>query len=222
VTPALGALSAAFSKFATVNGFVGKDAVSGTITSAIVGGTASVLGGGTFANGAQTAAFGYLFNYIAHAGQSGGNESIPVSEQERILSRNSTFALTSGDVGGAELFRIGFWEDRYLRGDPLAANGLGVVLNNTFAGQLTNRLAGTQGARGTRVGVDIISTYVRYIDQDFANTNFRNWRGVLSEFQITAFHREVFARQGIPMSRYLPGWVPGVTACSPKCDPYSP
>jgi hypothetical protein len=46
----------------------GKDPVSGTITSAIVGGTASVLGGGTFANGAQTAAFGYLFNYCAHNG----------------------------------------------------------------------------------------------------------------------------------------------------------
>lgn len=138
------------------------------------------------------------------------------------MSHNATIALTSGDVGGAQLFRIGFWENRYLRGDPLAANGLGVVLNNTFTGQLTNRLAGTQGARGTRVGVDIISTYVRYIDQDFANMNFRNWRGMLSNSQITEFHREVFARQGIPMSRYLPGWVPGVTACSPKCDPYSP
>ena len=32
----------------------------------IIGGTASVLGGGKFTNGAQTAAFGYLFNFLAH------------------------------------------------------------------------------------------------------------------------------------------------------------
>ena len=62
-----GAMSAAFSKFATVNGFVGEGAVAGTITSAVVGGTASALGGGTFANGATTAAFGYLFNCLAHS-----------------------------------------------------------------------------------------------------------------------------------------------------------
>ena len=61
-----GAAAAAFSKFATVNGFVGKDAVSGTITSAVIGGTAAELGGGKFANGAQTAAFAYLFNELQH------------------------------------------------------------------------------------------------------------------------------------------------------------
>jgi RHS repeat-associated protein len=216
-----GAMSAGFSEIATVNNWQAQGAY-GVVSAAAIGGVSSVLGGGKFANGAITAAYGYLFNQLAHASQASGNEPIPVTEQERILSRNSTFALTSGDIGGAELFRIGFWEDRYLRGDPLAANGLGVVLNNKWQGQLTNFLAGTQGARGTRVGVDIISTYVRYLDQDFANTSLGNWRGVLSDDQITAFHREVFARQGIPMSRYLPGWIPGVTACKPKCDPYSP
>ncbi|HRP28565.1 MAG TPA: hypothetical protein PLG77_09080, partial [Burkholderiaceae bacterium] len=44
-----GAASAAFSKFATVNGAVGRDVVSGTIMSAVVGGTAAELGGGKFA-----------------------------------------------------------------------------------------------------------------------------------------------------------------------------
>lgn len=61
-----GALSAAFSKIAVVNGWSGGDKLSGTITSAVVGGTGSVLGGGKFANGAVTGAFGYLFNYLAH------------------------------------------------------------------------------------------------------------------------------------------------------------
>jgi hypothetical protein len=35
----------------------------GTVASAIIGGLASVAGGGKFANGAVTAAFGYLFNH---------------------------------------------------------------------------------------------------------------------------------------------------------------
>ena len=33
---------------------------------AVVGGTTSVIGGRKFANGAETAAFGYLFNCVAH------------------------------------------------------------------------------------------------------------------------------------------------------------
>jgi hypothetical protein len=45
---------------------VPQDMVGGTIVSAVIGGTASVLGGGKFENGATTAAFGYLFNCFAH------------------------------------------------------------------------------------------------------------------------------------------------------------
>jgi hypothetical protein len=63
-----GALSAGFSAAATpfVSSF---GVVGGTVASAVIGGTASVMGGGKFANGAQTGAFGYLFNYCAHGGQ---------------------------------------------------------------------------------------------------------------------------------------------------------
>jgi murein DD-endopeptidase MepM/ murein hydrolase activator NlpD len=39
----------------------------GTIASAILGGTASHLGGGKFANGAVTAAFGYVMNQISQS-----------------------------------------------------------------------------------------------------------------------------------------------------------
>lgn len=45
-----------------------------TIQSAIVGGTASVLGGGKFANGAVTGAFGYLFNDAIHYRESSAAE----------------------------------------------------------------------------------------------------------------------------------------------------
>jgi hypothetical protein len=41
--------------------------VGGAVASAVVGGTASVAGGGKFANGALTAAFGYLFNAAGHS-----------------------------------------------------------------------------------------------------------------------------------------------------------
>jgi hypothetical protein len=41
---------------------IGLGLEGGTIASAIIGGTASALGGGRFANGAVTGAFGYLYN----------------------------------------------------------------------------------------------------------------------------------------------------------------
>jgi RHS repeat-associated protein len=44
------------------------DLFGGTVASAVVGGLASVAAGGKFANGAVTAAFGYLFNQAARAG----------------------------------------------------------------------------------------------------------------------------------------------------------
>ena len=72
-----GALSAAFADGATL--MPGMESINsaaaahdptalieGTIIAAASGGTASVLGGGKFANGAQTGAFGYLFNHLAH------------------------------------------------------------------------------------------------------------------------------------------------------------
>jgi RHS repeat-associated protein len=55
-----GALSAGVAKFASLN--ITGDPVAKGIAIAAIGGTASVLGGGSFANGAVTASFGYLFN----------------------------------------------------------------------------------------------------------------------------------------------------------------
>jgi len=63
-----GALAAGFGKLATVtmpDVIKANDAYAMTYVS-VAGGTASVLGGGKFANGAVTAAFGYVFNCLAH------------------------------------------------------------------------------------------------------------------------------------------------------------
>jgi len=62
-----GALSAAAAKFATLQGPDLGNPVANGIKAVTIGGTASVLGGGKFTNGAVTAAYGYLFNQAAHA-----------------------------------------------------------------------------------------------------------------------------------------------------------
>ena len=66
-----GFLSSAFTKVVSnpikqfANGFSAGSELIGAAGAAIVGGTASVLGGGKFANGAQTAAIQYLFNHVS-------------------------------------------------------------------------------------------------------------------------------------------------------------
>jgi len=80
-----GALSAAFAKFASTSTYMeGVNAaakagdvlarVEGTLINMVIGGTASALGGGRFANGAQTGAFSYLFNELLHSGYGGTEE----------------------------------------------------------------------------------------------------------------------------------------------------
>jgi hypothetical protein len=67
------ALSAAFSKAATAvtASYLDSknlgDVTIGVAIHAVVGGTAAELGGGKFANGAQTGAFSYLFNEALHS-----------------------------------------------------------------------------------------------------------------------------------------------------------
>jgi hypothetical protein len=61
-----GFMSASFAKSALpVTGPLSRsDPIAGLIVSSVVGGTGSVLGGGKFTNGAETAAFGYLLNQM--------------------------------------------------------------------------------------------------------------------------------------------------------------
>lgn len=66
-----GATSAVFGKFTTnsISGF-GDDGTGSVIArgvaASVAGGVGSVMAGGKFENGATTAAFGYLFNYLQH------------------------------------------------------------------------------------------------------------------------------------------------------------
>ena len=66
----------------------------------VVGGTASVLGGGKFGNGAVTAAFGYLYNHLMHqdGAELSTNEVTPQTDdtQEPILLAANTHCIGRG------------------------------------------------------------------------------------------------------------------------------
>jgi RHS repeat-associated protein len=110
-----GALSAAFSRASTeADGLDELDSaaklgdfgarVGGTILRAVIGGTGSVLGGGKFANGAQTGAFSYLFNRLATGRVlTGSGHHIVPDEVVRKLGITSTDALKVFDSNDARI-----------------------------------------------------------------------------------------------------------------------
>jgi RHS repeat-associated protein len=63
-----GFISAALSKAAFAYGVVPQNPAAGFVAATVLGGAGSVIAGGKFANGAVTAAFGYLFNELLHQG----------------------------------------------------------------------------------------------------------------------------------------------------------
>lgn len=109
-----GALSAAAGAAWSNYGVKFDNPTANFVVTTTVGGTASVLGGGKFANGATTAAFGYLFNFCAHNGcfdrdftladakqywQSGNGASVSdVSANEINLSGASYIATKTPNV----------------------------------------------------------------------------------------------------------------------------
>ncbi len=114
-TCASGALSASFSKAATVYlPDLGAGMTGGVIKSMIAGGVGSAVGGGKFANGAVTGAFGYLFNEVTHRLSKYGSLSF---DQDRALRRyevqlRNSMALFEGrlsDLYPEEMERFGRW-----------------------------------------------------------------------------------------------------------------
>jgi hypothetical protein len=84
---------------------IGLGLEGGTAASAIIGGTASVLGGGRFANGAVTGAFGYLYNAC---GGSNGCKLLGGMKLDPTLSQTNTEKLQSNlAVAGATLEVVG-------------------------------------------------------------------------------------------------------------------
>jgi hypothetical protein len=65
----------------------------------VIGGTAAVIGGGKFANGAVTSGFGYLFNHCA-AGTSPECGGTSGSDHDHVDSTIGPFDLIGGGISG--------------------------------------------------------------------------------------------------------------------------
>jgi hypothetical protein len=67
------------------------DLFGGTVASAVIGGVGSVAGGGKFANGAVTAAFGYLFNWFGRDWHEYGHRTWICGTTEVGCSKETVF-----------------------------------------------------------------------------------------------------------------------------------
>jgi hypothetical protein len=65
----------------------------GTIVSAVIGGTASRISGGKFANGAQTGAFQYLFNQVSSSLRQ-TEDALITDEEARTLAKHGIKAIS--------------------------------------------------------------------------------------------------------------------------------
>jgi hypothetical protein len=93
-----GAASAVIGK--GITNATGDWGVIGSGVAAITaGGISSVIGGGTFANGARTAAYGYLFNQLL----SGRLQNAGKSEVVVVINNNGVFGSHAGMFVGGEL-----------------------------------------------------------------------------------------------------------------------
>ncbi|WP_419618209.1 hypothetical protein, partial [Thiolapillus sp.] len=87
-----------------------SDPFTGAAASAIIGGTASTLSGGKFANGALSGAFGYLFNQLGN----GRGKIVGRDTKGRTFSEAMTIGRKAAKVG--RVVNI-FGDDLYDRGD---------------------------------------------------------------------------------------------------------
>ncbi|MDD4928798.1 MAG: hypothetical protein PHP85_05920 [Gallionella sp.] len=117
-----------------VGGNLGK--YDGVVARAVLGGTASVIGGGKFANGAMTGAYGYLFNKLAHSQAAGsyverlraGSAQARTMLDAMAADPNTTYYIDVGSVpesagGGMTQIQqpsLSFWDRLIGRSAPSA------------------------------------------------------------------------------------------------------
>ena len=109
-----GAASAVFGKFATNNIKFGGDVANG-VAAAVAGGVGSVIAGGKFENGAVTAAFGYLFNYLGALTRGaqliqqtwGRFQSLVGSPLGQVLTEVAASEVNSGSIVGKSYGQLG-------------------------------------------------------------------------------------------------------------------
>jgi hypothetical protein len=91
------AMAAGFGKWVSLEMPHGIDPVLGGVLTTLSGGTASVIGGGKFSNGAMQAAFGYLFNALSNDVGAAGERMLG-SDLDKNYGNNPRFALSTGQV----------------------------------------------------------------------------------------------------------------------------
>jgi RHS repeat-associated protein len=97
-----GAASAVFGKFTTnaISGWGGDGTgavIARGVATAVAGGVGSAIAGGKFANGAETAAYGYLFNELLNEGTRQG--AMKRAGYEKTTYSDGTVCNTGSDLG---------------------------------------------------------------------------------------------------------------------------
>ncbi len=202
-----GAASAAFGKAAT-NFTDGWSVEARFVAATVAGGTASVIGGGKFENGATTAAFGYLFNACSQG-------RCWVTNEERALAQQGKF--------------IEYWRAACDGGDSYACRAAEVSQGKGLWGRLaTGRLTTYLINNGViqsaaeaqpildRIRADIVRADVGALDAAGAGNPVIRSREV-----INIYHENVFRQHGAPgawggrISDVFPGR--GVYDYCPNC-----
>ncbi len=133
-----GAASAVFGKYTTVQIGASLGVQSGEFNgyqfaaTVVAGGVGSVIAGGKFENGAQTAAFGYLFNFLSHATFDRKSGVLDVQDGDKQASglffsgTGTDDQITPGkyailDRGGKDGFRLEAIDSAF--GDDMNQNG---------------------------------------------------------------------------------------------------
>lgn len=156
----------------------------GAVESAIVGGTTSVIGGGKFADGAVTAAFGYLFNYCAH------NGCWTTPQERSFLNRGDFLGYYNAACEGGDLYACyAYGVAAGTNPGPDAALRQG-LFNNGYSLAEINALV-TQ-----TIPLDLAEDYANYLPQNENQALFP------SASAIAQFHWSEFAIWGLPPSTF--------------------
>ena len=152
-----GAMSAVAGKFATNYAPGDWNNAAKFVAATVSGGTASVIGGGKFANGAQSAAFGYLFNQVASsaARRAAALAACPICA-------NSSASSNSDESGLGILPR-----DR----EAAQAQRMLMSVDQVNSGQIVYRVWG--GGISSEMG-----QHWTMVDPQFAGGDYRNLAGL--------------------------------------------
>jgi hypothetical protein len=207
---AAGAAGSAWSNY----GVKYESLVANVVAHAVVGGTTSVLGGGKFANGAATAAFGYLFNECTHSnclGRDTSWEGVARANHERLRAVDGpiegvypeAYLLGIGGVisaagNGLKLAFSGgansvFWSG-YSMGALDTAASLGTTLEATIGGRFLSWV-------NHNVGIKIPDSVWNWASSTFANQASGKAQAVIrAEGRVwTTIEKPILQQRGIPI-----------------------